>query len=76
MYVSHAAQRASCLNTDVRFKGPLMLMVASCLKGSLLAITKSITIGSISHILNLDVSVTVLFTIGKVANLEMFRKGL
>lgn len=31
-------------------------------KGKTLAITKSITIGSVSHILNLDVSVSVLFT--------------
>lgn len=59
---SHAAQGASCLNLGVRFQGSLVLMVTSCLKGSLLAITKSITIGSIFHILNLDVSVTVLFT--------------
>ena len=60
--VSHAAQGASCLNTGVRFQGPLVLMVESCLKWSLLAITKSITIGSVSHILSLDASVSVSFT--------------
>lgn len=74
--VSYAAREVSWLNPGVSFQCPLVLVIESCLEGSLLAIIEDITFGlsfAYSQSGNLHICVV---DKGSMANLGMFREGL